>query len=413
MKLSDSKQKELNARIRINMEQEQNNLYGNQEKQRHSLGREKRNTILLGVALLVIFLLSCIFLTIVVDSNYSLAWAARQVILRVNDITDLILGNHLQSGIQYFLCQIATAVVAGAALAVAGVSFQGVFHNPMASPTLLGVESGGAMGTMVFVLFFYQPMLTPFLNNSVSEFSAYALEYNNMNLIQKYGQYLFTFGGCVAVVVIVMLIAKLSGKGKIETVPLMVGGTIFTMSINSILELVQYYLSISGANPALTEQIESLQTGRYNSLQEPVLLLGFLIPVLAAIIFTTAMGGRLNIIAFGEQEAKLMGVNVGLDRTVLVMLSTILTAAVVAFCGTIAFVGMIVPHFARMIVGSNFRLLVPASAFLGGIFMLLAYDIYYMTNMVVNVGHVVNIAGGLIFAVFMFRYRRRGNADWA
>ena len=88
-----------------------------------------------------------------------------------------------------------------------------------------------------------------------------------------------------------------------------------------------------------------------------------------------------------------------------------MTAAVVAFCGAISFIGLIAPHFARMVAGNDFRCLVPASAFLGGIFMLLACDLSYMMNGMLNAGNIVNITGAAFFLVFMTRYRRKGNAD--
>ena len=123
------------------------------------------------------------------------------------------------------------------------------------------------------------------------------------------------------------------------------------------------------------------------------------------------MCGRLNLIAFGEEEARMMGVDLGLERTVIVLLSTVMTAAVVAFCGAISFVGLIVPHLARHVAGNDFRRLTPACAFLGGLFLLLAFDLSYMLNYVVNAGLIVNVAGGGIFLISMIRYRRRGHAD--
>lgn len=108
-----------------------------------------------------------------------------------------------------------------------------------------------------------------------------------------------------------------------------------------------------------------------------------------------------------------MGISVRNTRIYYVIISTLLTASVIAFAGNINFLGLIVPHLARMIVGNDFKYLVPASAFLGGIFMLAAWDVCYMINFAVNTGMIVSMAGSAIFMVFMIRYRRQGHADWA
>lgn len=107
-----------------------------------------------------------------------------------------------------------------------------------------------------------------------------------------------------------------------------------------------------------------------------------------------------------------MGVNVGRDRLIMIILTTIMTGTTIAFCGQISFIGLMVPQFARFFVGTNYKYLLPASAFLGGIFMLLAFDIYYTLNFAFTVGTYVNAVGSIAFLIFMIRYRRKGHADW-
>ena len=396
--------------IRVKSYDEPESMFTRDNGSEYKISKQTKRVWMLFIILLVLLVASILLLGNVLYPNFSLAWVADYVRRRINDIVDLLAGNHLQSGILYFVCQFIAPVLAGMALAVSGSGFQAVFHNPMASPTMLGVQAGGTMGATIFALFFYKPMLATLLSYSYAD---YAYEYNSMSIWQKYGQYFFVLAGCVTVVLVVMLISKLSGRGRISTVPLMIGGTIFSTSISSIINMIQYYETIAGGNAMVIAQIQTMQAGAFQNILEPELLLCFMVPVLVPMVIIFLLRSRLNIIAFGDQQARLMGMNVGRERLVFVLLSTIMTAAVVAFCGNISFVGLVVPHFARQIVGNDFKHLIPASACLGGIFMLAAYDISYMLNSYLNVGVVVGIVGGIIFTVTMTVYRRRGNADWA
>jgi iron complex transport system permease protein len=177
--------------------------------------------------------------------------------------------------------------------------------------------------------------------------------------------------------------------------------------------MVQYYETVAGGNAMVISQLQSMQAGAYQNILQPELLVCFALSALLPMIPVFILRSRLNIISFGEQEARLMGVSIGKERTLFLLLATSMTAAVVAFCGNISFVGLVAPHFARQIVGNDYRHVIPESALLGGLFMLAAYDISYMFNSYLNVGVVVGLVGGVIFTVFMTRYRRKGNADWA
>jgi iron complex transport system permease protein len=385
-------------------------LFREEEQKRFSLRRDTRNTLIAGLAMLVVFVLSVLLVFNLLHPNLSAAWISQGVARRVRDMVDLFSGNRLESGIHFFLCQFICPMLAGIALAASGACFQGIFRNPMASPTMLGVESGGSLGALAYALFFYAPPLSGLLT---ATYEGYAMEYGAMTIGQKYGQYFFVLAGCVVIVIVVMSITKAAGRGRISTVPMMVGGTVFTGTITSLITMVQYYLTIRGGNPMIISVAQSLQLGSFQNISTPWLLLCFSVPVFLPFIALVILSPRLNVISLGEEEARLLGVDTGRDRMLLVMLSTLMTAAVVAFCGAISFIGLIAPHFARMAVGNDFRRLVPASAFVGGIFMLLACDLSYMINGILNAGNIVNVTGAAFFLIFMTRYRRKGHADWA
>lgn len=409
MKLSASDQKKLEQRIQLNMDLQENQLFRSQEDRRLSIGKEKRRTILFGVTLALLFILSVLFTCDVFLEGYGLSRVVEQLTQRVNDIIDLCLGNQLSTGIHFFMSQFASSVVVGMGLASAGACYQGLFHNPMASPTMLGVTSGGMLGGTIYLLFFADWSLMALTAGSYEEAN---FLYTSMSFLDRYIQPLFVMGGCFVIVIIVMLIAKISGKGKINTVALMLGGTIFTTTINSILSLVVYILTMTGSAYILSETIQAMLTGQFVATSSPTTLMVMSIPILIPMIILMFMSNKLNVIAFGEEEAASMGVNVGRDRLILIILTTIMTGTTVAFCGQINFVGLMVPQFARFFVGTNYKYLLPTSAFLGGIFMLLAFDLYYTFNFNFSVGTYANVVGGAAFLIFMIRYRRKGHADW-
>lgn len=411
----DSMQKEvLDNRLRMKLNEGEGALFSEVEKKRFSMSKEAKRCLALCVFLVVVWFLSVFFVTDVTSQSLSLAVLAQNAMRRMNDLVDLFAGNDLQSAIHYFLVQFISPVLAGMALSLAGVCFQSAFQNPMASPTMLGVQSGGTLGSVVFVMFFYTPMLSPMLAAGGSNgYELLAAEYSAMSLFQKFGQYFFTLGGCVAVVLIVMLMAKIAGRGKVSTIPLMVGGTIFSSCISKVVNLVEYYEAYSGGDQTIVQEVRSLQSGSFTTIWQPMLMLCFLITVVPPIILAVAGRSKLNVITYGEEEARALGISIRNARVYFVVVSTLLTASVVAFCGNIAFVGLIVPHFARFFVGNDFRHLVPASLFLGAIFMLLAWDVSYMLQFVVNTGIIVSVIGSAAFAICIIIYRRRGNADWA
>ena len=136
-------------------------------------------------------------------------------------------------------------------------------------------------------------------------------------------------------------------------------------------------------------------------------------PILLCLLIAMLMRNRINLLAFGETEAKTIGVNTSRARLVLIIVSTVLTASVISFCGQIAFVGLIAAILARRLVGPDFRYLLPASVLLGGFMLLLAFDVSYMIGIVVDTGSVMSIIGGLFFMVIMTVNRRKRNASWA
>ncbi|MCC8090897.1 MAG: iron ABC transporter permease [Oscillospiraceae bacterium] len=409
MKLTEKQEKQLNERIRLNMDIQETELFGVQENSRMKLRREGRRAALLGAAMLLLYVLAVLFTNDVTVNTFGLSRVFEQLRQRTNDIVDLILGNTLSTGIHFFITQFTAPLLVGMALAASGACYQGLFHNPMASPTTLGITSGGMVGAAVYQLFFSNLSAATLVVNSYAGLSVAAAE---MSILDRYVQQFFVMAGCSIVVLFVMLLAKIAGKGKIDTVALLLGGTVFTTTINSILSLALYIMTLTGYSSTLTDSIRGMLAGQFGSISSPTTLLVMSIPIVIPLIILLCMSNRLNVIAFGEEEATAMGVNVGRERLIMIILTTIITGTTVAFCGQISFVGLMVPQFARFVVGTDYKYLLPASTFLGGVIMLLAYVLYYTLGFAFSVGTYVNAVGSVVFLIFMIHYRRKGHADW-
>lgn len=276
------------------------------------------------------------------------------------------------------LPRIAAAVLAGGALAVAGVAFQALTRNPLADPAILGVASGAAFGVVLAQLFG--------LGSSV---------------VAALGLSACAFAGALVAAGVVYLIAATNGRLPIQTLLLtgVIVGLFFSSAITVVISLVDF-----------------------NRLGGVVhWLLGNLSPIsgasLAVFAGLSAAGmwlvlGRareLNLLALGEESALQLGVEGERVKRRIFLAASLLTSAVVAFAGPIGFVGLIVPHMLRGVLGPDNRLLVPAAALGGGAFLLLA-DTLARTIVApaeLSVGVVTAFCGAPFF-VYLLRARYRG-----
>jgi iron complex transport system permease protein len=239
------------------------------------------------------------------------------------------------------LPRIAAAVLAGAALAVAGVGFQALTRNPLAEPSVLGVSSGAAFGVVVGQL------LGP---------TGGAADGLRLTL--------FGFAGALAAGVAVYLIAATGGSLPVQTLLLagVIVGIFFASAITVLTSLVDIN-RLGGIVNWLLGNVTPIAPAALGSFT-----------LLAGLGFWLIVGParRLNVLALGEEAALQLGVNAERLKLRVFAGAALLTAAVVAFAGPIGFVGLIVPHSLRLLFGPDHRLLAPAAVFGGGIFLLVA-----------------------------------------
>ncbi|MEA2075993.1 MAG: iron chelate uptake ABC transporter family permease subunit [Euryarchaeota archaeon] len=236
---------------------------------------------------------------------------------------------------QIRLPRIFLGLLVGLSLATAGTALQGLFKNPMADPYIIGVASGAAVGAALSI------MVLP------SIFSIYTTP-------------IMAFLGALLTIFVVYNIAKVGGRIPVDT--LLLTGIAVSMFLGAVLS---FMMSVSGE--ALHNIFFWLMGGLWlaNWMQVKIIVL----PVLVCFCLIYLFAKDLNAMLLGEESAQTLGINVETSKRILLVLSAFITAAAVAFTGTIGFVGLIIPHITRILVGPDHRILIPASALVGGIFL--------------------------------------------
>lgn len=268
------------------------------------------------------------------------------------------------------------AVLVGATLAAAGVVMQGVFRNPLAEPGVIGISSGAAVGasaSIVFGLTFLGPLTLPVL--------AFA-------------------GGLIAIVIVY---SSARADGRTEVVTLVLTGIAVNAVGGAAIALFTYLGSTQQREQIVFWQLGSLNGTRWDDLA--------IVAPIAAVGITACLflAGSLDLLALGERQAEHLGVRVERLRVVAIVVIALLTCAAVAFCGIIGFVGLVVPHLMRMVLGPGHRLLLPASA-LGGSVLLVAGDLVARTAVPgseLPIGMLTALIGGPFFFWLLRRARRR------
>ena len=269
------------------------------------------------------------------------------------------------------LPRILASILVGAALSLSGAAYQGIFKNPLVSPDFLGVSSGACIGAAIGIL----------LGLASAYISAFAF-----------------VGGIIAVLITAALPAFIKNRSNIM---LVLAGIIVSSLMSSIMGYIKYTADPDTELASITYW--TMGSFSYVDLRDILAMLAiFLIP--AAILIL--MSWWIDVMSMGEDEAKALGANVKLIRGISIFCSTLLTAGSVCLAGTIGWVGLIIPHFARMLVGPSNRKLMPVSCVLGGLFMLIV-DTFTRTIGVeeMPVSIMTGIVGAPFFCWLLFKRR--------
>lgn len=402
-------------RIRLRKSDEVN-IYADQEDERFGMDERMRKVLIACVILLVAFVLTATFPTAVFSFEEHPAGYTPAEFLR--DYRASFLGffstltGHDTFYSQYFW-EVVAAVVAGAALGLSGGVYQGALKNSLASPSTLGVTSGGALGLIIYAFFFY-PDLEDLM--TVSEYQEYLLTLDPLQyMVLQYGTFFSALMGCCMVVLVIMLIAVIAGRGHVSNVSLIIAGQVITAVITLVINSVQYYLTYTAQNENLLSLVMGSTTMTFNGAYTLTSIAMFAVPVIACMAVVFAMSDKLALLAFKDDEARSMGISTNRVRNGMVALCTVMTALVISFCGPVGFVGFIIPHIARRLVGPEFRYLLPACAALGGILVVVVHWVSCMGIPGIaagSTGTFTSITGCVFFLVMALRTRGDKRAEW-
>ena len=277
---------------------------------------------------------------------------------------------------QLRLPRIGLAALVGAALAISGATYQGLFRNPLADPSLIGASSGAGLGATIVLL------------------TGVPLYFHGVSLLPA-----AAFAGAVVAVAVAYVIARQS-EGLPLTTLILAG-----VAIASLATAVTSLLMIR-SDPDL-RPVFSWLLGGFISAQwkHSLMMLPYLIPSLG---FIMVFGRILNVLQLGDDRALQLGVNVERTKVLLITAATLLTAAAVSFSGIIGFVGLIAPHAVRLMWGADHRFLLPMAAIVGAAFLVLA-DVAARTvasPAELPVGVVTAFCGAPFF-IYLLRRRKR------
>jgi len=268
------------------------------------------------------------------------------------------------------LTRIILAVAVGAALSTSGAVYQGIFRNPLIEPYILGVSSGAAFGAALAILFRFP----------------YSL------------QVLAFFFGMMAVTA-TYTVSRMNGETPLVT--LILSGVIISSLFSAMVSIFQYI----GTEEQLRRLVFWLMGGLHQATWSDI---GTIIPIVTVgIVILWINAWKLNVLSLGEKEAKTLGVHTERTKGVLMVTATAITAVSVSLTGIIGWVGLMLPHAARLLIGPDHRFLIPLSAIMGGIFLVICDTIARtISTGEVPIGIITAILGA---PYLLFLLRRRSN----
>jgi iron complex transport system permease protein len=272
------------------------------------------------------------------------------------------------------LPRILAAILIGAALATAGTSFQGLFRNPLVSPQILGVTSGAGFGAAMAIVISGNP--------AIIQISA--------------------FGVAIAAVATSWLISS-RVRGN-PTLTLVLAGMAIGSLFSALTSLMQYMADPEDELPEIVFWLMGSLNSIYMKDLIPVAII-----IIVGITVLMLIRWRINVLSMGEEEAKALGVNTTQLRAIIIVCASLITAAAVSISGMIGWVGLVMPHIGRMLVGPCNKKLLPVSALLGGIYMLLIDNI---CRTALSVEIPIGILTAIVGVPFFLYLIRRGKQGW-
>ena len=269
------------------------------------------------------------------------------------------------------LPRLVAAIAAGGALSLSGAAYQGLFRNPMVSPDILGVSSGSGFGAALGIL----------LSLPVAAVQA------------------MSFAGGITAVLAAVLVSRVIGRSSDSVLVLVLSGIVISSLFGALLSLLKYIADPLDKLPTITYWLMGSFTDiRTGELGTAVAM------VLAGAIPLLLVSWRLNVLSFGEEEARSLGLHTERMRIAVILCATLVTASMISVCGIIGWVGLVVPHISRFLAGANHRRLMPVSFLVGAAFMVAVDTVARSAASVeIPVGIITAVLGAPFFIWIMKR----------
>jgi len=295
---------------------------------------------------------------------------------QIGDASDLVNSMFVDIIWQIRFPRVLLAMIVGAGLALCGVVMQASVQNPLADPYILGISSGGALGATFSIM----------------------LGFGAGGMLGEFGVATWAFIGALSAAALVLALASIGGKTS--SVKLVLAGTVINALCSASSNFIIYFAKNSeGIRSVSFWTMGSLASAEWDTLPLVSAV------VIAAIIFFLFQSRVMNTMLMGEETAITLGVNLNFYRRLYMVISSVVTGVLVSSCGIIGFVGLIIPHIVRSIVGSDHKRLVPASILFGGLFMMWT-DIFARTvipNGEMPIGIVTSLFGAPVFMYILIR----------
>lgn len=312
---------------------------------------------------LIIFLIFVFFISIFFIGRYNIDFHI------IFDLNNLEFKNLKQVLLFIRLPRVIAAFLVGAALSVSGATYQAVFKNPMVSPDILGASSGSAFGIAFSIIMHFN-----YINTIVFSF----------------------FTGIIAVFLSYSISKFLLNDRKFS---LILSGIMISTIFSSLLSYIKLIADIDNELPDITYWLMGRLSGvTYKTIFFSSFLLIF------GIIAIFMLRWRINIFTLGGDEINTLGINIERNRLFLISAATLLTSLTVSICGVIGFVGLVIPHFARLLVGNNYKNLIPTTILGGAIFLIIIDDLARaISTYEIPIGILTSVVGAPVFLFLMVR----------
>jgi iron complex transport system permease protein len=251
-----------------------------------------------------------------------------------------------------------------------------MFKNPMVSPDILGASAGCGFGAAVALLYSFPPFV-----------------------IQT-----TAFNGGLTAVLLTISVSKVIARGNNSTLVLVLAGMVVSTLFSSFISITKFVADPENRLPAITFWL----MGGLSMVQNKDLLLLAITTTLGTIPLLL-IRWKINVLSFGDEEAMALGIDVKMLRLLIIACSTLITASTVSICGMVGWIGLVVPHMARLLIGPNFKQLLPVSMLMGGTFLLIVDDVARCAfTSEVPLGIITSIIGAPLFLYLL----TKGKKGW-